>query len=381
MRYEEGQELRRYRSPIDEPAVLLVGSYAGPDLAGIHTYVLDPGSGALREHHETGGVPFPAYVVPSPRRPWAYAVSETTACDRVGPGSEPAQAGRAGSVWALVADADGLHPVRNRASGGELPTHLAIAPSGRWLAVSNYGCGAMAGSLAIFGIDASGDLGERAALSVHSGSGPVVERQATAHVHSSVFTPEGSALVAADLGADRLIVYRFDNRAGSVRVEQECDTPAGWGPRYLHWSKDAKTLFVVGELAAEVASYAYDADRMRLELLATVPTTTRRTSQAVMPSDIHLSPDGRLLYVANRGGMDGISLIHCAEPGHLSIVAETSTYGAWPRDFALSPDGRMLVVANQHSNSLDVLGLDGDGRPADHLSTTACDAVSSVSFW
>jgi 6-phosphogluconolactonase len=100
----------------------------------------------------------------------------------------------------------------------------------------------------------------------------------------------------------------------------------------------------------------------------------------VLPSDIHLHPNGQLLYVANRGAANSISVLRITDGAEPVLISETPTYGLWPRDFAVSPDGHVLVIANQHSNELSVVRLDTNGLPEQHLSTAPCDAVSSVMF-
>lgn len=376
---ERGQELHGDRLSPDQHAMLVVGSYVAADRPGIHVFALDAESGALTERDGVSGVPFPAYVVPSADRPCLYAVSETTSTGPVGPGTDAEQVGRAGTVWLLRRESNGLRISQHRESGGQLPTHLSLAVSGRWLVVSNYGCGAAAGSVAVFPVSAAGEIGELVDWRAHSGSGPVAERQQHSHVHSSTFSPTGRALITADLGADLLCAHRFDDDTGALQLIQTCRTPPGWGPRYLQWSDDARTLYVVGELSGEVGVFAYDPAEERLTMTSSTPTSQHGVT-SVLPSDIHLHPNGELLYVANRGAANSISVLRIGDGADPVLISETPAYGMWPRDFAVSPDGRLLVIANQHSNELSVVRLDADGLPMEQLSTTPCDAVSSVMF-
>jgi 6-phosphogluconolactonase len=59
-------------------------------------------------------------------------------------------------------------------------------------------------------LNRDGSLAEVADRHGHAGHGPVVSRQDCAHVHSTAFNSAGDRLVAADLGADALVVYDFD---------------------------------------------------------------------------------------------------------------------------------------------------------------------------
>ena len=329
---------------------------------------------------EWRGVPYPAFLAASPDGRWVYAVSETTRAQHAVFGISSGQTNRAGAVWSVGVDGDQLSLAANRPSGGELPTHLTVHPSGRWLIVSNYGCDPVAGSVAVFELHADGSLGQQTALAQHHGDGPVRARQSCAHVHSTVFTPSGTELVAADLGADALVVYRFDSAGGALTRINECAAPAGWGPRYFAWAPDGATLFVVGELACEVGAFAFDAASSSLRLVARASTLRSSDTGDVLPSDLHLNPDLELLYVANRGSTNSIATFSYHVDGSLTLIDETPTGGVWPRDFAIAPSGRALVVANEQSNDITVLGLDVAGRPTAPLFVIDHAAPSYIGF-
>jgi 6-phosphogluconolactonase len=380
MHVEEGQELLADRLTDRLPSRFVVGSYVGPTDAGICHYALDNHTGEVELTRAVPGVPFPAYLVVTRGGSTIYAVSETTRLPRAPFGTDPAQTDQDGSVWFLRSTEQGPAIVERQPSGGELPTHLTMHRSGRWLVASNYGCDPIAGSVSVFPIDRHGALLEMRTHVGHSGTGPDIARQSCAHVHSTEFTLSGARLVAADLGADALVVYDFDDRSGRLARAGACSTPAGWGPRYMRWSPDGRTLFVVGELACEVGAFAYDADTASLRLLARTATVTGTDRSATLPSDLHLSGDGQLLYVANRGAVNSLVVLDCTDPAELAVLGEVPTHGEWPRDFALSPDGRLAVVANQHSDSITVLGIDADGMPRELLSSTRHAAPSFVGF-
>ena len=76
------------------------------------------------------------------------------------------------------------------------------------------------------------------------------------------------------------------------------------------------------------------------------------------PADIHVAPNGRALYVSNRGH-NSIAVFSVAEStGALALEQVVPTEGDWPRNFSLDPTGRWLVVANQKSNSIVVFQRD-----------------------
>ena len=379
MRVEEGQELRTDSSDETPGTHFIVGSYSPAGCAGIRRYRLDVMTGEYSLLRESAAVPFPTYLARIGRTGVVHAVSETTGSDRAAPGTAQEQTGRAGTVWWVrLDDRGGAGQAEWRASGGDLPTHLAVHPRHRWLVVSNYGCAPGAGRVVVFPIEESGRLGEPTASVVHGGRGPVADRQSTAHVHSTVFTADGSALIAADLGADALVVYDFDADSGTLTRAGTHRTRPGWGPRYLHWSPDGGTLFVVGELAAELGAFAWAHQTRSLEPLSSIATS--RTDRGVLPSDLHLSGDGRLMYVANRGAIDAIAVVACSDPTQMELLAESPSYGRWPRHFALAQSGRTMVVANQHSDEIAVLRIGADGVPGAPVAHIDHPAPSFVAF-
>jgi 6-phosphogluconolactonase len=151
--------------------------------------------------------------------------------------------------------------------------------------------------------------------------------------------------------------------------------PPGWGPRYLLWGPDQRTLLAVGELACEVGAFAFDGDT--LELITRVPTLSQ-PRDGVFPSDIHSSPDGRRAYVANRDASNTIATFDTTRPGRPELIGEASCGGVWPRHFAVTPDGRFLIVANEHSGELTALATDSEGRVGAPVASTAMPGASYV---
>jgi len=101
----------------------------------------------------------------------------------------------------------------------------------------------------------------------------------------------------------------------------------------------------------------------------TLADPTRLAGQAT--SAIHAHPNGRFLYLANRGsditeyegqrilgdGENSIAVYSIQEEtGEPTLIQNANTGGVHPRTFAIDPSGRILVVANMQQ----VLVRDGD---------------------
>ena len=263
---------------------VLAGSYSPAGESGVRRFSFDPGDREFAVAAGRGGVPLPAYLARSPTTGWYYTASETTAHPAAGPGTVAAQTGQPGMVWALGLDpaSQGRSAAHALPTGGELPTHVTAHPSGRWLTVANYGSHPSPGSISVVRLHADGSLAGIAARHEHAGTGPIAPRQDCAHVHSTAFNAAGDRLIAADLGADTLVVYDFDARYGRLSQLSTTRTPPGWGPRYMLWGPGGHTLLVVGELANELGVFGFDGGE--LVLISRVATLRRRRAGFCQPT-------------------------------------------------------------------------------------------------
>ena len=222
---------------------------------------------------------------------------------------------------------------------GGSPCHLALAPSGVGLAIANYADG-------VFTFLGFGKPDYRETF---SGKGKHPVRQEGSHIHSSLWTTEGSSLLVADLGLDRLIWYK-----DSFTAKQYIQVPPGSGPRHMTLSSDKTTLFVAAELSSEVLVIKLGPEPSVVQTISTLPSGF---SDENTTADIHLSDDGRFLYCSNRGH-DSIAM-YAVEPasglltllGHCKVEAE-------PRNFCIDPSGAYLLSGNAGSNSITVHAID-----------------------
>ncbi|MEU4776669.1 lactonase family protein [Micromonospora sp. NPDC023633] len=323
--------------------IVHIGGYtahSGGRGTGIVAVRRDPASGELTPLGTVAVTPSPSFLARHPRLPVLYAVNELPD----------------GQVSAFRVGADGgLTALGTRSTGGAEPCHLAVVPDGGHLVVANYG----GGSVTVFPLDPDGVPGERSDLVAHEGHGPDQERQDRAHAHMVNPDPGRGPLLAVDLGTDS--IYRYDLDAASGRLVPRAPrvrTAAGVGPRHLARHPDGRRCWVAGELDGSVTAYELTGggalhQRGRVE-------ASDRTGP-VQPSEIAVGPDGRFLYVANRGvGTVAVFAVAGELP---ELVAEVDTGGEWPRHFALA--GEHLYVADERADMIRVFRVDaGTGVPA-----------------
>ena len=358
---------------------LLVGSYTQGKSQGIYRLQFDSDKGRI--------APEPLQVFKAANPSWLTLSRDQTrlfVVNENGKGQADV-VGRASSV-AIDPKTNALTLINQVKTLGEEPTHSSLSADERYLFVANYGVHAdPGGSLAVLPIDAAGQLQPVTQMSSHPSSRVNPERQMSAHVHSVVSSPDGKFVFASDLGADKIFVYKYDPAANPEHPLVAGDPayvqlPAGSGPRHLLFSKDGKHAYLTTEMSAQVFVFDY-ADgqlkqRQALELAHGQPAQNRAAGA------VHASPDGKFLYVSNRGKANEI-LVFAINPanGELTEIQRRSVEGDHPREFALSPNGKFLLIANQMSNAIVVLERDPEtGTLGKTVQTLEMDAPSDLKF-
>jgi len=273
---------------------------------------------------------------------------------------------QAGMVSAFTIDraTGALTRLNEQPSQGGSPCYVSVDHSGQVVLVANYA----KGTVALLPIEANGALApatfvlDRAVL--RRTKGPNAERQEGPHAHCILPDSSNRFVLEADLGVDRVFVYRLDLDKKSLSHIEEGDAVMrpGAGPRHLAFHPTLPLVFVANELDSTVATLRFDSARGALSLLdarSTLPAgwTGGGTNY---PADIHVASSGRTLYVSNRGH-NSIAVFSVAQStGALALEQVVATEGDWPRNFSLDPTERWLLVANQRSDSVVVFGRDPD---------------------
>lgn len=338
--------------------LLFVGGYTGDKGGageGIALMRRDPATGVLSRLGVAARTPSPSFLAQHPSLPVLYAVNELAT---------------AGTVSAFTVAVDGeLTPLAVQPTGGTDPAHLAVTADGRHLLVANY----TSGSVSVHPLDAGGAPGERCDLLHLSGRGPVADRQEGSHAHMVV--PLRDRVLIADLGGDRVWGARLDPLSGRLTTTGPAVTARpGTGPRHLRFSPDG-ALLLVGELSGTLSWYRAGAGG-ELRAAGEVATTTR--SGENLPSEIVVRPDGRFVYVANRGPNTVSTFAWDGE--RAEQVAEVETGGDWPRHMILVGDH--LYVTNQESHSVTTLRIDpATGRPERQGEPTTQPSPTGLLRW
>jgi 6-phosphogluconolactonase len=103
------------------------------------------------------------------------------------------------------------------------------------------------------------------------------------------------------LGGDIVMELKFDPVTGTVSPNGpgEVATKAGAGPRHLTFHPNGKFAYLITETTATIGTYAVDPASGTLNELQFIDTNEYREQQPAA-SDIHVTPDGKFLYGAER---------------------------------------------------------------------------------
>jgi len=322
---------------------------------GIHIFQVNRATGALTLAgvYESGTSPNCLAVNAAGTR--MYATNET---DRVGEGNQ-------GTVSVFVIDrSDGRLTLLNTLkSGGAGPTYLSIHPSGKFVVVANY----FGGSVAVLPILAGGRLGD--ATDIKHDAGTVGPKQATnappgsfafsghdrTHAHMIQADAGGRFLLHADLGLDRIFVWKFDDRAGVLTPNDPPSValPPGDGPRHFFFHPNGRWLYSLQEEGSNMVLFDYDAMKGRLTARQTISSLPPGFAGSNFCSEILVSGDGRFVYAGNRLH-DSVGIFSVGKTGVLTFIGEEWTRGNYPRSFNFDPTGQFFCVCNQRSDNVAV---------------------------
>jgi 6-phosphogluconolactonase len=205
----------------------------------------------------------------------------------------------------------------------------------------------------------------------HSGSGPDRRRQEGPHAHSINLDPANRFAFVADLGLDKVMIYRFDPARGTLVPNDppSASTAPGAGPRHFSFHPNGRYAYVINELNSTVTAFAFDAEKGALREIHSVPTLPGDFKGTSTTAEVQVTPDGKFLYGSNRGH-DSLAVFAVdAETGKLSPAGFHSTQGKTPRNFGIDPSGRWLLAANQGSGSVAVFRIDAKTGKLDPAGT------------
>ena len=350
------------------PVLAYVGSYSSPQGPegskgrgrGIYLFGMNSVSGELTLREIFANDVNPSWLALNRARTRLYAANEAATY----------HGEKSGSVSAYTIEGTGHLTLLNMVSSqGAGPAHLSVHPAGKHVLVANY----HGGTVAVLPLGEKGEL--HAASDVKHGEGDVGPDQAVSaplgnfaisghdapHMHMIQTDPAGRFVVAADLGRDRLFIWKFDTQRGRLLAHDPpfVALPPGDGPRHFNFHPNGRWFYCLQEESSTIAFFSYDAQHGRLALKQTLSSLPQEFAGTNFTSEIMVTPDGKFVYAANRLH-DSIAWFSIGKTGELTLRGEEWTRGDYPRSFNIDPSGKFLFSCNQRSDAIATFRRDAN---------------------
>jgi 6-phosphogluconolactonase len=246
-------------------------------------------------------------------------------------------------------------------SQGAGPCHLSVHPAGKHVLVANYA----GGTFAVLPIRPNGEIGPATDVQVERGqTGPVHATSAPpgsfaisghdrTHGHMIQSDQAGRFVFGADLGLDRILVWKFDAGKGKLLPNDPPSValPPGDGPRHFAFHPNRRWFYSLQEEASTLAVFDYDGASGKLAAKQALSTLPEGFGGTNFTSELLISPDARFLYAANRLH-DSIAWFAIGPDGTLKLGGECWTRGDYPRSFNVDPSGQFLYSCNQRADAI-----------------------------
>lgn len=329
---------------------LYIGTFSVRGSEGIYVYDWDLNTGQFQEIQTLSGRESPSFLTIHPNGKYLYSANREGIVEGENWGSV--------SAYAIDQATGKLSVLNDRSAFGAGACHVNTDHTGRLLYVSNYG----EGNFTVYPILENGRIGENKYNFQYEGRGPNANRQEKPHLHSAMPSPDNRYVFAADLGTDRLYAYRVKARRAKLKPAKTpwVEIEPGGGPRHFTFHPNGKWVYVAEELSAHVTAFQYNAGRGAMRKIQRLSTLPEGYDDPSFCADIHVHPNGRFLYVSNRGHNSLAIYRIDQQTGRLSLIDTPGVEGNWPRNFLISPDGRWCLVANERSDNIAVFSIDGE---------------------
>jgi len=356
-----------WRSPqfaIAQDNLVFFGTHSVGAQKGISVAHFNSETGVLTKPELVVEAPAPAYFILHPDGKHLYVCNSNDFAK--------GYKGQTITAYSIDPKNGNLTLLNQQSSGGADPSYIWMDASQRYVLVANY----KGGSVAVIALKPDGSLGEITANIVHTGRSVDTVRQTQPYAHSIKLDPTNRFALVADLGLDKLFVYRFDQETGSLEPNDPpfVQVSPGSGPRHIAFHPNGKFVYLINEMACTIITYAWGSTIGKLTELQTSSTLPYDFKGKNACAEIEVYPNGKFLYASNRGHESLAVFAIDSTTGKISLLEHIPTQVHWPRNFTFDPTNKWLIVTNHNSDNAMVFKVDNKNG---HLTPTG-NSVSIV---
>lgn len=253
----------------------------------------------------------------------------------------------------------------NVVDGGADPAYLLPDAGGRFLLSAYYA----AAKVSVHRIGPSGKLSTK----------PLQTIKTAEKAHGIVLASNNQFALVPHTGPDRIYQFRFDAKRGRLSANQPTylSTPKGDHPRHIAMHPSERWAYVSNEASDSIGVLSFDRKSgtlKHIQSVSSLPPDFDGTKNSTARCE--MTPDGRFVYVANRGH-DSIACFAIDQSTGLVKSLGQVTTEQTPRSFTIDPTGRFLYAAGQGSGRIAAFRIRTDGT----LTCLATYKSGPVSWW
>ena len=262
------------------------------------------------------------------------------------------------AAYAIEPHTGKLTFINRELAGGGDTSYISLDRTSRFALAANYS----GGNLAVFALRSDGGLGDWTAFDQHTGNSVNPQRQTHAYAHSIVTDPTNRFALCADLGVDKVYVYRFNEKDGTLRANDPAfvKVAPGSGARHVKFHPNGRLVYLINEIGSTIIAFNWDSESGTLTEFQTVSTLPADFKGANACAELEVHPNGKFLYGSNRGHNSLAVFAIDQTTGRLTLVEHIPSGGKTPRNFAFDPTAKWIVCTNHDSNNAVVFQVDAD---------------------
>jgi 6-phosphogluconolactonase len=299
---------------------------------GIRVYDVDVENGRMEEKGKVK-ITNSSYITESKNKKYLYSITDF-------------------GVESYRIEQDGTLTMINEASiNGMRGCYLSTDYEDKFLFCGGY----HDGKVTVLRLNEDGSIGSITDEIYQKGLGAAAGRNHMPHVQCARMTKDNKFLCVADLGMDRINVYRLNHETGKLENADVIHCDQNSSPRHIKFSENGEFLYVVTEQKNSIDVYHYKIDDNGMpdfERVQSVSTIDEPDVQGIASSALSFSEDYNYLVSSNMG--ENYVDIYKADKrtGKLKKMLGLPISGEYPKDAALFPDNKHLVSLNHESNTM-----------------------------